>query len=106
MSEVKLTLGDESFVLKCTLDAFRTVPAALGGFVGAFNSLASADVNTCVFIVAAGTGKANDFKEHRRIAELMFADGLSASLFETLTEYVKLLQNGGRREAPNGSAGE
>ena len=33
MAEVTLNLGGETFVLKCTLDAFRTIPAALGGFV-------------------------------------------------------------------------
>lgn len=109
MADVTLNLGGETFILKCTLNAFRTVPAALGGFVGAFNALASADVNTCVFIIAAATGKPADFKEHERIAERIFAAGLDQELFEKLTEYVKLLQNGGKAktaEAPNGSAGE
>jgi hypothetical protein len=106
MAEVALTVGGETFVLKCTLNAFRTIPATLGGFVGAFNALASADVNTCVFIIAAGVGKPADFKEHERIAEVLFREGLDKGLFDKLAEYVKLLQNGGKSEAPNGSAGE
>ena len=109
MSQVILTIGGESFALKCTLDAFRTIPANLGGFVGAFNALASADVNTCAFIIAAATGKALDFKEHERVASKMFEEGLDRPLFDKLTEYVKLLQNGGKvkTEAAQGApAGE
>jgi hypothetical protein len=106
MAEVTLKLGGETFTLKCTLDAFRTIPANLNGFVGAFGSLASADVNTCVFIIATATGKTRDFKEHERIAGLLFANGLDRDLFDVLTAYVKMLQNGGKAEAPNGSAGE
>lgn len=109
MAEVTLNLGGETFILKCTLDAFRTIPAALGGFVGAFNAIASADVNTCVFIIAAGIGKANNAKEHERIAGKMFAEGLDKDMFDAIAEYVTLLQNGGRKktaEDPNGSAGE
>jgi hypothetical protein len=109
MSEVVLNLGGESFRLRCTLDAFRTIPANLGGFVGAFGALSSADVNTCAFIIAAATGKAADFKEHERIAGKMFEQGLEKELFDKLTEYVRLLQNGGKvktSEEPNGTAGE
>lgn len=106
MAEVALKLGGETFVLKCTLEAFRTIPASLNGFVGAFGSLASADVDTCVFIIAAATGKTRDFKEHERIAGLLFDQGLDRDLFDVLTNYVKMLQNGGKTEAPKGSAGE
>lgn len=106
MAEVVLKLGSETFVLKCTLEAFRAIPASLNGFVGAFGSLASADVDTCIFIIAAATGKTRDFKEHERIAGLLFEQGLNRDLFDVLTTYVKMLQNGGRAEAPNGSAGE
>lgn len=96
MSEVILTIGGESFRLRCTLDAFRVIPANLGGFVGAYGALSSADVNTCVFIIAAATGKATDFKEHERIAGRIFEQGLDKELFDKLTEYIKLLQNGGK----------
>lgn len=106
MAEVALKIGGETFALKCTLEAFRTIPANFNGFVGAFGSLASADVNTCVFIIATATGKMQDFKEHERIAGLLFDQGLDRDLFDTLTKYVKMLQNGGKAEAPKGSAGE
>ena len=106
MAEVNLSLNGEAFVLKCTLDAFRTIPANLGGFVGAFGNLANADVDTCIFIIAAATGKARDFKEQERIGALLFEQGLNRDLFDALTGYVKLLQNGGKAEAPKGSAGE
>ena len=103
MSEVLVDIGGETFALKCTLDAFRSIPAALGGFVGTFGNLANADVNTCVYIVAVATGKKNDFAEHERIAGLMFKDGLDGQMFDKLTSYVKLLQNGGKvREAAGG----
>jgi hypothetical protein len=108
MAEVVLTVGGESFRLRCTLDAFRVIPANLGGFVGAFNAIASADPGTCAFIVAAATGKAADFKEHERILGRMFDEGLDKPLFDKITEYVKLLQNGGKvkTEAPGAPAGE
>lgn len=105
-AEVTLKLGDETFILKCTLDAFRTIPAALGGFVGAFQHLANADVDTCILIVAAATGNTRNAKEHDRIANLLFSQGLDRTLFDTLTEYVNMLKNGGRTEAPGGTAGE
>jgi hypothetical protein len=106
---VKLEIGSRSFALECTLDAFRSIPSALGGFVGAFNKLASADVETCVYIIAAATGKARDFDEQNNIAALIFANGLDKNLFDTLTRYVTLLQNGGKAsvDQPNGaSSGE
>ena len=108
MSEVVLNVGGETFVLKCTLDAFRVIPAQLGGFVGAYHALTTGDPNTCVFIIAAATGKATDMKAHEHIAGRIFADGLGPAVISKCTEYVLLLQHGGkvRTEAPNGSAGE
>lgn len=106
MAEVALKIGGETFVLRCTLDAFRTIPANLNGFVGAFGALASADVDTCIFIIAAATGKTRDSKEHDRIGALLFEQGLDRELFDNLTRYVKMLQNGGKAEAPKGTAGE
>ncbi len=106
MSEILVTIGGETFALKCTLDAYRSFQSALGGFLGAFNRLATADVETCVYIVAAATGKKSDFAEHERIAGLMFKDGLDGKMFDLLTSYIKLLQNGGkvRPEAADGGA--
>lgn len=106
MSDTIVEIGGEKFTLKCTLDAFRSIPSALGGFLGAFNRLATADVETCVYIVAAATGSKSDFAEHERIAGLMFKDGLDGKMFDALTNYVKLLQNGGkvRSEAAGGGA--
>lgn len=112
LSEKTTTIGNETFVLKCTLDAFRRIPATLGGFVGVFSNLASADVDGAAFIIAAATGKGGDFAEQERIASLMFANGLSSALFNDLTAYIQLLQNGGRpikksgTEANDVSAGE
>jgi hypothetical protein len=99
--EVQLTLGDETFTLKCTLDAFRSIPATLGGFVGVFNNLASGDVEGVAYIIAAATGKGNNAKERERIAAKMFSVGLTSELYTTVTDYVNLLQNGGKpyREA-------
>lgn len=105
-AEVSLTLGDETFVLKCTVEAFRNIPAALGGFVGAFQHIANADVDTCILIIAVATGNARNAKEHDRIANLLFKQGLDRSVFDKMAEYVLLLQNGGRQEAPSGTAGE
>lgn len=108
MSQVNLTIGGETFALKCTLDAFRTIPAALGGFVGAFNAMQTADVNTIVFVIAAGIGKASSAKEHDRIAELIFKDGLEPETISKVSEYVLLLKDGGKvkSEAQSDAAGE
>lgn len=93
---MNLNIAGEEFDLKCTLEAFRTIPATLGGFVGTFNNLAQADPETCSFIIAAATGKGRDMKERERIAGLLFKAGLSAEVIGTLTEYVQMLSNGGK----------
>lgn len=105
--ETLVNIGDETFVLKCTLDAFRTIPAHLDGFIGAFSKLAQASPDACIVIIAAGTGKARDFKEHDRIAGLLFENGL-ANVIPVLTQYVDFLSSGGmkRAEAQSGDAGE
>lgn len=97
LGEMSVTIGGEEFVLKCTLDAFRSIPATLGGFVGTFGQLAQAEPESCAFIVAAATGKGRDMKERERIAGLMFTGGgLNAETISSLTDYVRMLNNGGK----------
>lgn len=103
--EVHITLGSETFALKCTLDAFRSIPRGLDGFIGAFGKLTQADVDSCVFIIASGTGKGGDFKEHERIAGLLFENGLSGVL-TPLSTYLTLLQGGGAKREASGTSGE
>lgn len=109
LGEKQITIGSESFMLKCTLDAFRRIPSTMGGFVGVFNNLATADPDGAAFIIAAATGKGGDLKEINRIAELLFKVGLSSDLFNELTDYVQMLRNKGQpmnSEAQSGTAGE
>ena len=96
----QLTIGTQTYALECTLDAFRSIPSALGGFTGTYAKLASADPDTCVFIIAAAIGKARDFEAQNVIADVLFKAGLDKNLFDTLTKYVGLLQNGGKTKSP------
>lgn len=89
-SEIVLSLGGETFVLKRTLDAYISVPAALGGFQGAFEKLRTADPSACILVVAAAIGKVDDYVERKRIGGLMMDEGIG-NILAPLTEYVLLL---------------
>lgn len=106
LGEKQITIGNEVFTLKCTLDAFRRIPATLGGFVGVFNNLATADVDGAAFIIAVATGKGGNLKEQERIAGLMFEAGLSPEFFDALTDYVQRLRNRGQPMKQNGTEGQ
>jgi len=99
--EVELNLAGETFILRCTLDAFREVPARFDGFVGALRRLGVADVDATAHMIAIGIGKGRNQRERERIAGKLFEAGLDDALSK-LTEWIGLLSAGGKRreEAP------
>jgi len=107
MSDIDIDLAGETFSLRCTLGAFKAIPAQFGGFVGAFRRLAEVDVEAAAFMIAAGTGKQKNSKERDRILERLFEGGLEDAL-PKLTEYLSLLSAGGakRQEAQSEGEGE
>lgn len=106
-SEIIVTVGTESFVLKRTLEAYRSVPAQLDGFVGAYAKMGQAIPDVCAFIIAAGTGKPLDFAERERIAGLLFEHGVT-DVIKPLTAYIDLLMVGpnAKKAAQSDGAGE
>lgn len=89
-TETVLKMGGETFVLKRTLDAYISVPAALGGFQGAFEKLRTADPSACILVIAAAIGKVDDYVERQRIGGLMMEEGIG-NILGRLTEFVLAL---------------
>jgi hypothetical protein len=109
LGDVVVIIGQESFVLKCTLNAFITIPSHLNGFKGASERLQASDPSAFATVISTATGKPYDVKEHQRIIDLLFENGFGGtSVRDKLLEYVGLLVVGGkvRAEAQSEVAGE
>lgn len=106
-SEILVKVGNETFVLKRTLEAYRSVPAQLDGFVGAYAKMGQANPDVCAFVIAAGVGKPLDFAERDRIASLLYEHDVTEVL-KPLTAYIDLLMSGSnaKKVAQSGGAGE
>lgn len=106
MSDIDIELDGEIFSLRCTLLAFKEIPAQFGGFVGAFRRLAEVDIDASAQMIAIATGKPKNSKERERIVEKLFEAGLEDAL-PKLTEYLSLLSAGGaKRKEAQSEAGE
>lgn len=109
MTDVVVTIGPESFVLKCTLNAFMTLPAQLNGFQGAAERLQVSDPFAFATVISTASGKPYDVKEQERVLALLFEHGFDGTkVRDKLLEYVGLLVVGGkvRAEAQSEPAGE
>jgi hypothetical protein len=107
--DTAVTIGPETFVLKCTLNAFITIPAQLNGFKGAAERLQVSDPFAFATVISTGAGNPYDAKEQERIMGLLFDHGFGgSSVRDKLVEYVGLLVVGGkiRAEAQSEVAGE
>lgn len=98
--EVEIVLDGETHVLRSTLRAAKEVSASAGGFIGAYQRLATFDFSTYVAIVAAGLGKKVSDVEGK-----VYATGI-APLSAPLSRFVQLLANGGKepKEIEEGEA--
>jgi hypothetical protein len=97
MSEVEITLNGKTETLRCTLRAAKRVNL-LGGFAEVLRKLAVFDFDAYVGVVASGLNKAPD-----AIEDAVYQTG-TVALLEPLSNYVKLLANGGRELATQETA--
>lgn len=108
-TDTVITIGAESFVLKCTLNAFITIPSQLNGFQGAAERIQVSDPFAFATVISTATGKPYDAKEQERILAALFEHGFDGTkVRDNLLEYVGLLVVGGkvRAEAQSEAAGE
>lgn len=97
IGEVDITLNGKAVTLRSSLKAAKMVNAG-GGFSEVLKKLSVFDQDYYTIVVAAGlTKKPADVEDD------VYLTGLT-NLTESLSEYVKLLANGGKPLSANGDA--
>jgi hypothetical protein len=89
--EVLIELAGETVALCPTLKAAQVVSTRWGGMSKPWDEVLEFNLDTCVFLVAAGLGR----KPNDELAAQVFATGLIA-LKNPLLAFVGMLSNGGK----------
>jgi hypothetical protein len=92
--EVQITLGDETILLKPTLEAAMAISSMSGGFQGALKACSNQDLAAQAAIIQAGSG--NDDKDFvKTLRKRVFLAG-TLKLTPLLNDYILMLMNGGK----------
>lgn len=93
--EVVVTLGEKEYVLKPTINAWRTINRQYNGLAQARANLVSENVETMIFIIRVGSGLPD--KQLKNLDEEVFKAGTSVEfIIVPLLRYMGILANGGR----------
>lgn len=92
--QVAITLGDQEYMLKPTLDAMQKISNQLGGLAGARQAIVGQNLQGIVAIITHGANVPSG--PARGLPDKVFREGLTDPLLVPLLEYIGLLQNGGR----------
>ena len=87
---VEIVLGDETYILKPTLGAVRTIEAYLGGLRGASQAVNALSVVGCAVIIASGAGLTG--KDADAVAEQVWQAGVVEASVQ-LNAYLVALYN-------------
>lgn len=97
--EVSLTLGDETYILRPTLNAIRTLSRAHGGLRPALQTLFNQEFDGVVSIIKIGAGVPD--RDEKALAAKVYAAGMNDATLMPLVEYLKVLMNGGKPPPPD-----
>jgi hypothetical protein len=93
--EVVVDLETKQYVLKPTINAWRTISRQYGGMAQARANLVAENVETMIFIIRIGSGLPD--KQLRNLDEEVFKAGIKAeTVLIPLLRYMGILANGGR----------
>ncbi|WP_438282299.1 hypothetical protein [Pseudomonas alabamensis] len=91
--------GTESFTLKPTLRAVRTLENRFGGLLPAMQQLGAANLTATAYIIAAGAGiDLNKRKELEAVEEAVFEGGVNKVGAQVLPFVKALLNPGGKTD--------
>lgn len=91
-----VTLLDDEYTLKPTLDAVRKIEARFGGLRGALEALSGMSVEVCAIVIAAGAGLGQ--RQAKELPEAVFETGV-ADVTAQLLPYISVLMNPSGAEA-------
>ena len=97
--EISLTLGDDTYTLRPTLNAIRTLSRAHGGLRPALQTLFNQDFDGVVSIIKIGAGVPD--RDEKALAAKVYAAGMNDATLMPLVEYLKVLMNGGKPPPPD-----
>jgi hypothetical protein len=97
---IAVEAGTESFTLKPTLRAVRTLENRFGGLLPAMQQLGAANLTATAFIIAAGAGiDVSKRKELEAVEEAVFEGGVDKVGAQVLPFLRALLNPGGKTDA-------
>jgi len=97
--EVSLALGDDTYILRPTLNAIRTLSRAHGGLRPALQTLFNQEFDGVVSIIKIGAGVPD--RDEKALAAKVYAAGMNDATLMPLVEYLKVLMNGGKAPPPD-----
>lgn len=92
--EVSITLGDDTYILRPTLNAIRTLSRAHGGLRPALQTLFNQEFDGVVSIIKIGAGIPD--RDEKALAAKVYAAGMNDATLMPLVDYLKILLNGGK----------
>lgn len=92
--EVSLKLGDNTYILRPTLNAMRALSRAHGGLRPALQTLINQEFDGVVSIIKIGAGIPD--KDEKALAAKVYAAGMNDATMMPLVNYIKILLNGGK----------
>lgn len=98
--DVELVLGNETLILKPTLQAGLTISRMSGGIRSAIDKVMALDLDTIVAIIRAGIGP-KEAKRLTHLDELVYENGLMDSQGRLLGKLVDFLSNVARGGRPD-----
>lgn len=87
---ITITLNDEEYELRPTLEAYRKIQTQFGGLRGALEALTQMNVDSLTHIICAGAGIGK--REQEKVAQNVFDHGIS-DVTEQLTPFLSALFN-------------
>lgn len=96
--DVKITISDETFTMRPTLDAALTLSRQSGGIRQAITKVLDLDLDTIVGVVRLGIGR-DEAKRLKNLDKMIWENGLldaQGELVSRCVEYLSNLARGGR----------
>lgn len=97
--EVSITLGDETHILRPTLNAMRKISRAHGGFRLALQSWMNQDFDALVSIIKIGADIPD--KGETALALKVYETGMNDRVLMPVYKYLQVLINGGKNPPPD-----
>jgi hypothetical protein len=92
--EVVITLGDDAYTLRPTLNAIRTLSRLHGGLRNTFQKVINQDFDGIAEIIKVGASIPD--KDNNALSSKLFRAGLNDTTLMPVLDYIRCLMNGGK----------